>query len=97
MCRNIRVLHNFEPPTTKEEIRSAALQYVRKVSGIAKPSEADEKVFEVAIKEIAHATSHLLHSLHAHGKIRTREEEQAKGRERWLKREAALKARAPAR
>ena len=63
MCRNIRVLHNFDPPATSEEVHSAALQYVRKVSGMTKPSKANEEVFERAVHEIAHLTQHLLDDL----------------------------------
>src|SRR5438552_12786005 len=61
MCRNIRVLYNFEPPTTREEIRAAAFQYVRKVSGLAKPPAADVAAFETAVDEIAKSTGRLLH------------------------------------
>ena len=88
MCRNIRVLHHFEPPTTEDGIRAAALQYVRKVSGAAKPSEAALKVFEQAVDEIARSTKALLDSLPARGAIRTREEEARNGRDRWFKRAA---------
>jgi len=63
MCRNIRTLHHFEPPTTPEEIRAAALQYVRKVSGMNKPSKANEAAFDRAVHEIAHITQHLLADL----------------------------------
>jgi hypothetical protein len=63
MCRNIRVLHNFDPPATSEEIHSAALQYVRKVSGMNKPSLANEAAFDNAVHEIAHLTQHLLDEL----------------------------------
>lgn len=63
MCRNIRTLHNFEPSTTSDEVRAAALQYVRKVSGMQKPSRANETVFEHAVDAIAHATEHLLADL----------------------------------
>ena len=63
MCRNIRVLHNFEPAVTAAEIHDAALQYVRKVSGMQKPSRANEEAFERAVHEIAHTTAHLLESL----------------------------------
>ncbi len=63
MCRNIRVLYNFEPATTTEEIEAAALQYVRKVSGMTKPSQANEEVFNRAVHEIAHVTQHLLEDL----------------------------------
>ena len=86
MCRNIRVLYNFEPPTTHEEIRAAALQYVRKVSGLAKPPAADAAVFEQAIDEVAEATHRLLHSLSAHTHVRTREGERQKARAKWDKR-----------
>lgn len=91
MCRNIRVLYNFEPPTTHEEIRAAALQYVRKVSGLAKPPAADVPAFEKAIDEVARATDRLLHSLSAHTAVRTREGERAKARERWAKREERMR------
>ena len=63
MCRNIRVLHNFDPPATSEEVHSAALQYVRKVSGMTKPSQANQEVFDRAVHEIAHLTQHLLDDL----------------------------------
>jgi hypothetical protein len=78
MCRNIRVLHHFEPPTTVEEIRAAALQYVRKVSGLNKPAQADEAVFAHAIEEIARTTEHLLAQLPKRGHVRTREGEREK-------------------
>jgi hypothetical protein len=83
MCRNIRVLYNFEPPTTKEEIHAAAVQYVRKVSGLAKPSVADSAAFDRAVQEVAEATGKLLASLSAHTTVRTREQEREKGRARW--------------
>ena len=89
MCRNIRVLHNFEPPTTREEIRDAALQFVRKVSGLNKPSQVDEHAFNHAIEHVAEATEELLASLKSKGKVRTRDGEREKARERWKKREAA--------
>ena len=63
MCRNIRALHNFDPPATSEEVHSAALQYVRKVSGMNKPSKANEEAFDRAVHEIAHITQHLLEDL----------------------------------
>lgn len=87
MCRNIRVLYNFEPPTTREEIQAAALQYVRKVSGLAKPSAADVEAFDKAIAEVAAATGKLLGSLSAHTTVRTREGEREKARARWKARE----------
>jgi hypothetical protein len=86
MCRNIRVLYNFDPPTTEEEVRAAALQYVRKVSGIAKPSAADEAAFERAVVEVAASTGRLLGALHARTAVRTREEERDKARARWQQR-----------
>ena len=90
MCRNIRVLYNFEPPTTKEEIRASALQYVRKVSGLARPRAADVAAFERAIDEVAESTGCLLRSLSAQTAVRTREHEHEKARARWKKREAQL-------
>jgi len=83
MCRNIRVLYNFEPPTTKEEIRAASLQYVRKVTGLAKPSAADTEAFERAVGEVAKATSKLLSALSANTAVRTREHEREKAQARW--------------
>jgi hypothetical protein len=73
MCRNIRVLHHFQPPTTPEEIRAAALQYVRKVSGLPGPAAADAEVFGQAVDEITAATQRLLAALPERGKVRTRE------------------------
>ena|SRR5258706_8848998 len=95
MCRNIRVLHNFEPPTTPDEMRAAALQYVRKVSGVNKPSQLDLDAFERAIDEVTDATERLLASLHARGTVRTREEEQVKARARWKMREARMAPPSP--
>jgi hypothetical protein len=86
MCRNIRVLYNFDPPTTADEIRAAALQYVRKVSGLPRASAADAAAFEQAVDEVAAATGRLLGSLRAATSVRTREGEREKARERWLKR-----------
>ena len=86
MCRNIRILFNFQPPATEEEVRAAALQYVRKVSGSTKPSRANEAAFAKAVDEIAHLTMHLLDDLVAHAPPRSREEEAAKARLRWQKR-----------
>lgn len=86
MCRNIRVLYNFEPPTTPEEVEAAALQYVRKVSGLRAPSMADRAAFDRAIHEIAHATEHLLEALSARTAVRTREGEREKARARGQKR-----------
>ncbi|MFO0676504.1 MAG: DUF2277 domain-containing protein [Polyangiaceae bacterium] len=88
MCRNIRVLHHFEPPTTEEEIRAAALQYVRKVSGSTKPAVADVAAFEEAVDAVARATTTLLGTLSSRGAVRTREGEIEKARLRWKRREA---------
>lgn len=90
MCRNIRVLYNFRPPTTKDEIRAAALQYVRKISGLARPSGADSDVFERSVDEVAAITERLLGSLSAEVSVRTREGEKEKGRARWKLREARM-------
>ena len=87
MCRNIRTLHNFEPPTTREEIRSAALQYVRKVSGMQKPSRANEAAFEHAVEAVANATERFLEELVTSAPPRDREVEaerrQARAAERF--------------
>jgi hypothetical protein len=87
MCRNIRTLHNYEPPTTEDEIRAAALQYVRKVSGMQKPSRANEGVFERAVDEVARATEELLAELVTSASPRDREVEaerrQARAAERF--------------
>jgi hypothetical protein len=86
MCRNIKTLHNFDPPTTEHEIRDAALQYVRKVSGMQKPSRANAEVFELAVDEIADTTSRLLESLVTTAPPRDREAEAARRRARALER-----------
>jgi len=86
MCRNIKTLHNFDPPATSEEIQSAALQYVRKVSGSTKPSKANEAVFMRAVDEIAHITAHLLEDLVTAAPARDREVEAARARARAEKR-----------
>ncbi len=89
MCRNIRTLHNFEPPATEEEIRASALQYVRKVSGSTKPSQANEEAFDRAVDEVSEITSRLLDSLVTNAPPKDREAEAAKLRERAAKRYAA--------
>jgi hypothetical protein len=89
MCRNIRTLHNFEPPATDEEVRASALQYVRKVSGTTKPSQANAEVFERAVDEIAHVTRHLLDELVTTAPPKDREVEAAKRRARAAERYAA--------
>jgi hypothetical protein len=86
MCRNIRPLFNFEPPATDEEIHAAALQYVRKVSGTRRPSEANADPFERAITEIAKATRRLVDSLETSAPPKNREVEAAKARERSAQR-----------
>ena len=86
MCRNIKTLHNFDPPATSEEVRAAALQYVRKVSGSTKPSKANEAVFMRAVDDIAHLTAHLLEDLVTAVPPRDREAEAAKARARAEKR-----------
>jgi hypothetical protein len=86
MCRNIKTLHNFEPPATEDEVHAAALQYVRKVSGSTKPSKANEEVFARAVDEIAHITRHLLEDLVTASPPRDREAEAAKARARAEKR-----------
>jgi hypothetical protein len=86
MCRNIRTLHNFDPPTTREEVDSAALQYVRKVSGMNKPSRANEAAFERAIEAVAHATEHLLAELVTAAPARDREVEAERRRARSAER-----------
>jgi hypothetical protein len=82
MCRNIRTLHNFDPPANEEEIRSAALQYVRKVSGSNKPSQANAEAFDRAVAEVAQSARRLLTSLHTQAPARDREIEAEKARER---------------
>jgi hypothetical protein len=82
MCRNIRPLFNFEPPASDEEIRAAALQFVRKVSGFAKPSHANTEAFERAVDEVAEAAHKLILSLHSAAPPRDRETEAEKARER---------------
>ena len=82
MCRNIRQLNNFEPPATSAEVQAAALQFVRKVSGMNKPSKANEQYFDEAVHDIAHITQHLLDHLTTSAPPKNREEEAAKARAR---------------
>ena len=89
MCRNIRTLHNFEPPATQEEVRSAALQYVRKISGYTKPSQANAEAFERAVDAVAEASSQLLGELVTSAPPKDREVEAAKARARSAQRFAA--------
>ena len=86
MCRNIRVLHNFDPPTSSEEIDAAALQYVRKVSGMTKPSQANEDAFNRAVHEIAHIPQHLLEDLVTTAAPKDRELEAERRRARAIAR-----------
>jgi hypothetical protein len=86
MCRNIRVLFNFQPPATEEEMRAAALQYVRKVSGTRAPSQANQASFDRAVEEITRATRELLHGMEARGPAKDREAEAARARLRSAKR-----------
>jgi hypothetical protein len=89
MCRNIRTLHNFEPPATNDEVHAAALQFVRKVSGTTKPSQANQAAFDEAVHEIAHVTRHLLDHLVTSAPPKDREVEAAKARARAEQRYAS--------
>jgi hypothetical protein len=89
MCRNIRTLHNFEPPATEEEVRNAALQYVRKISGYTKPSRANEEAFDRAVDAVTAASAELLAQLTTSAPPKDREVEAAKARARSEKRYAA--------
>jgi hypothetical protein len=82
MCRNIKMLFNFDPPVTDEEVRAASLQFVRKISGFSKPSKANEAAFEAAIEEVTGASMRLLRSLETNAPPRNREEEAAKAKAR---------------
>jgi hypothetical protein len=82
MCRNIKMLFNFDPPVTAEEIRAASLQYVRKISGSTKPSKANEAAFLAAVEEVAAASARLLHSMETNAPAKNREEEAAKAKAR---------------
>jgi hypothetical protein len=89
MCRNIRTLHNFDPPATQEEVRSAALQYVRKISGSSRPSQANAAAFERAVDAVTAASERLLGELVTQAPPKDREAEAAKARTRAAKRFAA--------
>jgi hypothetical protein len=86
MCRNIKTLANFEPPATDEEIRASALQFVRKLSGTARPSRANQDAFDQAIDEVTAAAARLVRSLQTSAPPRTRDEEARKARERSARR-----------
>ena len=90
MCRNIRILYNFEPPTTHDEVHAAALQYVRKVSGMQRPSQANEAAFERAVEAVTAASARLLDELVTTAPPKNREAEAAKKRSRWEQRAAAV-------
>jgi hypothetical protein len=89
MCRNIRTLHNFEPPATHDEVQAAALQYVRKVSGTTKPSQANREAFDLAVAEVAAVTEKLLDHLTSTAPPKNREVEAAKARARAEQRYAS--------
>ena len=89
MCRNIRTLHNFDPPATEDEIQASALQYVRKVSGSTKPSQANQEAFDQAVEEVAAVTERLLSRLVTSAPPKNREVEAAKARARAQQRYAA--------
>ena len=89
MCRNIRTLYNFEPAASDEEVRAAALQYVRKISGFTKPSAANKEAFDRAVEQIAHVSEHLLADLVTNATPKDREVEAAKARARAQARYAA--------
>jgi hypothetical protein len=89
MCRNIRTLHNFDPPADEDEVRAAALQYVRKISGYNKPSQANQEAFERAVDAVTHASLHLLADLQTTAPPKNREAEAAKARARAAQRYAA--------
>jgi hypothetical protein len=86
MCRSIKILHNFEPPATNDEIRASSLQFVRKLCGFTKPAHANEAVFNRAVDEVAHAAQHLLDSLLTNAPPRDREVQRMKARARSEKR-----------
>ncbi len=86
MCRNIKMLFNFDPPVTETEVRNASLQFVRKISGLNKPSKMNEEAFQAAIDEIAAASMKLLTTLETHAPPKNREEEAAKAKARSVNR-----------
>jgi hypothetical protein len=90
MCRNIHTLYNFEPPATSEEVHDAALQYVRKISGFTKPSQANEAAFERAVEAVTAASARLLDELVTTAPPKNRDVEAAKKRSRWEQRAAAV-------
>ena len=93
MCRSIRVLHHFHPPTTDDEIAAAAVQFVRKISGLRAPTQGDQAAFDQAVKEVAETTAKLLAALPVRGAVRTRERERDKAKAKWQDREARVLGR----
>ncbi len=93
MCRNIRRLHHFEPPATKEELQASALQFVRKLTGMNAPSKDNERAFNRAVEKVVKVTEELFDHLHVHGPPRTREEEARQAKQRGVKREEQLRKR----
>lgn len=93
MCRNIKTLHHFEPPASRDEVEASALQYVRKLSGMAHPSKANQAAFDKAVEKITAVTLQLFDALEVHTPPRTREEEKLKAVERGKKREQQLRER----
>lgn len=93
MCRNIKLLHHFEPPASRDEIEASALQYVRKLSGINKPSKANQAAFDAAVKKVTQATIELFDLLEVHGPPRSREVERLKAIERGKKRDEQFRKR----
>ncbi len=93
MCRNIKTLHHFEPPATEEEVHASALQYVRKLTGMNAPSQANQQAFDAAVKNIARLTFELFDVLEVHSPPRSREVEKTKAAERGKKREAQMRAK----
>jgi hypothetical protein len=93
MCRNIKLLHHFEPPATEAEIRDSAVQYVRKLSGLREPSRANRKAFEHAVDEITKTVNRLFTQLEVRGPPRTREAERLKAQQRGRKREEQMQSR----
>jgi hypothetical protein len=89
MCRNIKPVFNFDPPATDDEVRAAAVQFVRKITGFNKPSEANQVAFDEAVEEITHTAQHMLGSLHTHAHPKNREEEAAKAHLRAAQRFSA--------
>jgi len=93
MCRNIKMLHHFAPPASDEEMRASAIQYVRKLSGMQRPSRANEAVFQRAVESVYEATRQLLLELEVNGSPRSRDDERRKAAERGRKRDEQLRAK----